>query len=75
MEICEGSGHGEIVHNERNCPLCELVGQNEELEKEKDELTSQITALEADVANGNDALTDALEEKAEAERDNPDGNR
>ena len=44
MEICSGAklrSHSEIVHNDRFCPLCEMLGLLEDKEREIEKLNEE----------------------------------
>ena len=45
MEICN-SGHEEVVHNERNCPACELMDLVKNLERDVENLNERINEME-----------------------------
>ena len=46
MEICY-HGHDEIVHNERKCPICELIEtKNEEIASLRDEIADLTNQYE-----------------------------
>ena len=45
MEMCD-SHHEEIVHDERNCPLCEALDVIKQQEKDIEELNAKIERLQ-----------------------------
>lgn len=57
MNLCSDR-HGEVCYEGRNCPACELVAQIATLNREKEELQSQVRKLD-------DALDQATSEKGE----------
>lgn len=72
MEVCE-SGHDPIAYNAKDCPLCDAMQAEKEarddasnlscrvmeLEDERDELQSEVRALETRLDNTKDALRES----------------
>ncbi len=54
MHLCS-EGHGEVCHDERQCPVCEKM---EKLNEQEDQITRLVSQLE-------DALIDAREARQE----------
>ena len=50
MDICT-SGHDEIVHNERKCPLCWAMDEIKNQEARNKELESEIETLGLEIDN------------------------
>lgn len=57
MELCDNN-HVSIVHDERDCPLCEANNDNEKL-------TNEASSLEEQLSDAQDTIAD-LEKEAEA---------
>lgn len=64
MELCN-DGHDEIVHESRQCPVCEAHMKIDSLNDRIDNLKDQIAELDSEVVNLQSDLEDALKEKAD----------
>lgn len=45
MQVCS-DGHDEIVHDNRECPLCLVIREKQELEKDIENLQEEIKELQ-----------------------------
>jgi hypothetical protein len=59
MEICSGS-HEEIVHNERNCPLCVANEKIPELEQELTQVRADLLSAEIEITSLYEQANDPL---------------
>lgn len=50
MDVC-GDNHDEIVYTSRNCPLCETLEVNTELEGKVAEMEGEISDLKYEINN------------------------
>jgi len=50
MNICD-DGHDEVCYDGGNCPCCDLMYENGEIESERDDLQDQVESLENTISD------------------------